>query len=276
MKEFPKGGLIGRAVHLVSYIQSLDVPLYAANAGFFVILSLFPALVLVLSLLRYTGLQVSSLVEVLSGMIPEALMPTVENLVLSTYENSSGALVGVSAVTAVWSASKGVYGLLTGLNTVYGVAEDRGWFYTRFISVLYTFVFFGVLLMTLVVHVFGGTLLELVPITRYRLVRVLSGIVDFRFVLLLVVQTVVFMLIFAFLPNGRNKLRDTIPGALLSSVGWLVFSNLFSIYVENYASLSNIYGSVYAVALSMLWLYCCLSIIFYSAALNQYLEDQKI
>lgn len=276
MKEFPKGGLIGRAVNLVRYIQSLDVPLHAANAGFFVILSLFPALVLVLSLLRYTGLQVSSLVEVLSGMIPEALMPTVENLVLSTYENSSGALVGVSAVTAVWSASKGVYGLLTGLNTVYGVAEDRGWFYTRFISVLYTFVFFGVLLMTLVVHVFGGTLLELVPITRYRLVRILSGIVDFRFVLLLVVQTVVFMLIFAFLPNGRNKLRDTIPGALLSSVGWLVFSNLFSIYVENYASLSNIYGSVYAVALSMLWLYCCLSIIFYSAALNQYLEDQKI
>ena len=276
MREFPKGGLIGRTVHMVRHIQSLNVPLYAANAGFFMILSLFPALVLVLSLLRFTGLQVGSLVEVLSSIIPEALMPTVEELVLSTYENSSGALVGVSALTAIWSASKGVYGLLTGLNTVYGVSEDRGWFYTRFISVLYTFIFFGVLILTLVVHVFGGTIARLQPITHSRLLRILSGIIDFRFLVLLIVQTLVFMLLFAFLPNGRNKLRDTVPGAVLASLGWLVFSDLFSIYVENFASLSNIYGSVYAVALSMLWLYCCLSLIFYCAAFNQYLEDHKM
>lgn len=276
MKEFPKSGLIGRTVHMVRHIQSLDVPLYAANAGFFMILSLFPALVLILSLLRFTGLQVASLVEVLSNLIPEALMPTVAELVLSTYENSSAGLVGVSALTAIWSASKGIYGLLTGLNTVYGVAEDRGWFYTRFISVLYTFLFFGLVILTLIVHVFGGTILELLPISRMRLIRILSGIIDFRFVLLLAVQTAVFVLIFAFLPNGRNRIRDTLPGAVISSLGWLILSDLFSIYVENFASLSNIYGSVYTLALAMLWLYCCLSMIFYSAAFNQYLEDHKM
>jgi membrane protein len=276
MKEYPKGGLIGRTVHLIRHIQSLDVPLYAANAGFFMILSLFPALVLTLSLLRYTGLQVSSLVEVLSSILPEALMGAVTELVLSTYENSSGALVGISALTAIWSASKGVYGLMTGLNRVYGVAENRGWLYTRLISVVYTFVFFGLVLLTLTLHVFGGTLLKMLPIAQSRLLRILGRIVDFRFVLLLVLQSVVFMLIFAFLPNGRNRLRDTVPGALLASLGWLVISDLFSIYVENFASLSNIYGSVYAIALSMLWLYFCLSLIFYSAAINQYLEDHKM
>lgn len=275
MKEIPKGGLIGRTYHLVRHLQSLDVPLYAANAGFFIILAIFPALVLVLSLLRYTGLQVSSLVEVLASFIPAALMPTIEDLVLSTYENSSAGLVGLSAVTALWSASKGVYGLMTGLNRVYGVAEDRGWFYTRFISVLYTFAFLAVLLLTLIVHVFGGTILSLLPISRSPLARILTGILDFRVILLLAIQTVVFMLLFAFLPNGRNKLRDTVPGALLSSLGWLIFSDLFSIYVERFASLRNIYGSVYTIALAMLWLYFCLSIIFFSAAFNQYLEEKK-
>lgn len=276
MKEYPKGGLIGRTVHMVRHLQSLRVPLYAANAGFFIVLSLFPALVLLLSLLRYTGLQVSSLVEVLSELIPHAFMGTVERLVLSTYENSSGALVGVSALTAIWSASKGVYSLLTGLNTVYGVSEDRSWLYTRFISILYTFLLFALLLLTLVLHVFGSTLLELLPSPRSWLFRILSGIVDFRFVLLLVVQTAVFSLMFAFLPNGRNRIRDSIPGAMLASLGWLVISDLFSIYVEHFASLSNIYGSVYTLALAMLWLYCCLSLIFYSAAFNQYLEDHKM
>ena len=276
MKEFPRGGLIGRFVHMVRHLQSLDIPIHAANAGFFMILSIFPALVLVLSLLRYTGLQVSSLVELLSSIIPAPLMPTIEDLVLSTYENSSGALVGVSALTVVWSASKGVYGLMKGLNTVYGVSEDRGWLYTRFISILYTFLFFGLLLMTLTLHVFGSTLLKLLPITRNTLLRVMTGIVDFRFFLLLFLQSGVFMLIFAFLPNGRNRLRDTVPGALLASLGWLTISDLYSIYVENFASLRNIYGSVYTVALSMLWLYLCLSMVFYSAAFNQYLEDHKM
>lgn len=273
MREYPKGGLIGRTVHLYRHVQSLNVPLHAAGAGFFIILSLFPALVLVLSLLRYTGLQVRSLVEVLSGIIPAALMGTVEELVLSTYENSSGALVGVSALTAVWSASRGVYGLRQGLNTVYGVCEDRGWLYTRLISVVYTFLFLGLLLLTLVLHVFGRSLLAMLPISGSWPLRILSGLLDLRFVLLLLVQTLVFMLIFAFLPSGRNRIRDTIPGALTASLGWLVISDLFSIYVENFASLSNIYGSVYAVALSMLWLYVCLCLIFYSAAFNQYLED---
>ena len=276
MKEFPKGGLIGRFVHMVRHLQSLDIPIHAANAGFFMILSIFPALVLVLSLLRYTGLQVSSLVELLSSIIPAPLMPTIEELVLSTYENSSGTLVGVSALTVVWSASKGVYGLMKGLNTVYGVSEDRGWLHTRFISILYTFLFFGLLLMTLTLQVFGSTLLKLLPITRNTLLRVMTGIVDFRFFLLLFLQSGVFMLIFAFLPNGRNRLRDTAPGALLASLGWLTISDLYSIYVENFASLRNIYGSVYTIALSMLWLYLCLSMVFYSAAFNQYLEDHKM
>ena len=187
MKEYPKGGLIGRTVHLYRHVQSLEIPLHAANAGFFIVLSIFPALVLVLSLLRYTGLQVSSLVELLSSVLPAALMPTVEELVLSTYENSTAGLVGISALTAIWSASKGIYGLMTGLNRVYGVAEDRGWLHTRLISVGYTFAFLAVLLLTLILHVFGGSLLRLLPISRSLFMRVLTGIVDFRFILLLTV-----------------------------------------------------------------------------------------
>ncbi len=275
MKEFPKGGLIGRTVHLVRTISELNIPLYAANAGYFIVLSLFPALVLLLSLLRYTGLQVSSFLEVMDTIVPGPLMETLSGVVFNAYERSPAGLVGISAVTALWSASRGVYGLLTGLNAIYGVSEDRGFIYTRTISVVYTFALFGVLLLTLVLHVFGASLLELVPVIQLPFFDILAAVIDLRFFLLLLVQSLVFALMFTFLPNGRNRFRDTIPGALLASIGWLVFSDLFSIYVENYASLSNIYGSVYAVALSMLWLYCCMSIVFYGGALNQYLEDHR-
>jgi membrane protein len=264
-----------RMKNLIFNIDDMQIPVYAANACYFLAISIFPALLLLLASLRYTPLSATDLIRLLEGILPGALMGAAESLIVSTYYNSSAGLLSISALAALWSASRGIHGLLTGLNRIYGVSEDRGWLFTRFISVLYTFVFLGVLLLTLVVHVFGGTILKLLPISHSPLLRILTGLLDFRGILLLAVQTLVFMLMFAFLPNGRNKLRDTVPGALVSSLGWLVLSGGFSVYVERFASLRNIYGSVYTIALAMLWLYFCLSILFFSAAFNQYLEDKK-
>ena len=69
----------------------------------------------------------------------------------------------------------------------------------------------------------------------------------------------------------QRSFRDSLPGALLASAGWLSFSNLYSIYVERFAHLTNVYGSIYAISLSMLWLYCCMAIVFYGGALNRLL-----
>lgn len=272
--EFPKGGLIGKTVHLVRRVQGLRIPLHAANTGYFIVLSVFPALLLLLGLLRYTGLTVEHLTQLLVDFLPEALSDGAEELVFSTWQNTSGAIVGLSAVTALWSASRGIYGLLTGLNAVYGAAEDRGYFYIRIISVLYTFVFFLVLLLTLGLHVFGNSLISLLTMIDHPLLIFLTDFLDLRFFLLLFVQTLIFTLMFTVLPNRRNRFRESLPGGLFSSLGWLVFSEGFSVYVEHFNRYANVYGSVYTVALSMLWLYCCMAILFYGGALNRYLMER--
>ena len=275
MRDFPKGGLVGRVIGLWQNIRILQIPLHAANTGFFLILSLFPALVLLLSIIRYTPLDVHSLLGFLEGIIPEALLPEVELLVVSTYENTSGAVVSLSAATALWSASRGIYGLITGLNTIHQVAEHRSFLQVRLLSVLYTFAFLLVLLLTLVLHVFGTGLLELMAGSSIPFFRFLSGVVDLRFFLLVFLQTALFSAMFMALPNRKNSLGDSLPGAFLASIGWLVFSHLFSLYVEFFPTYSRIYGSVYAVALSMLWLYCCISIVFYGGVLNRILMDHS-
>ena len=175
----------------------------------------------------------------------------------------------------MWSASRGIYGLLTGLNRIYGVSESRGYWFTRFISVLYTFGFLVVLLLTLVLGVFGNSILSMLPPAKDPLGIFLSEMVDLRFLLMLFLQTALFTAMFMVLPNRRNGFRESFPGAVLACIGWMVFTRLFSFYVEHFSSYSNIYGSVYAVALSMLWLYCCLSIVFYGGALNKLLMDPK-
>lgn len=267
--------LLGRLLNFLNYLFSLNVPVYASQASFFIALSVFPALVLLMSLLRYTGLGAENLTEMLHGILPTALMPAAQKLIFNTYQSTTGTVVSLSALMALWSASRGIHGLVTGLNSIYDVRENRGYVMTRLLSVLYTFVFLLLLVLTLVLHVFGTTIVSWLPVSESPLIRFLEGIVDLRFFLLLFLQTAVFCVMFMVLPNKRNRLADSFPGAVLASIGWLVFSDLFSRYVEHFSNLSVVYGSVYAVALSMLWLYFCMSIVFYGGALNHYLMDQK-
>ena len=273
MGEFPQGGLIGKSVHLWRRISGLQVPLYAANASFFMVLAVFPGLLLLLGLLRYTPLEVERLGEMLAGFLPEALAEGAEELILLTYDNTSGITLGVSVVTTVWSAGRGIYGMIAGLNAVYELEETRGYVQIRFLSVIYTFAFLLVLILTLGLHVFGTKLLVLLQKASHPMLRMVLGVVDLRFLLLLLLQTVVFTVLYMVLPNGKNRFGDSLPGAILASSGWLVFSDLYSIYVEHFAHMSNVYGSVYAVALSLLWLYFCMAILFYGGAWNKLLQE---
>lgn len=268
MKELPKGGFVGKAVKAGQAIASLNIPLRAGYGAYFLILSAFPALLLVLNSLRYTSLTVADLMAVLENVLPEALTESIQELVMSTYRNSSSAVAGVSLLTLLWSSSKGVYGVLNGLNAVYGVEEDRGYVYTRGISVVYALLFLLVLVLTLVLHVFGNALMDLLYGIDNPVIIFLMDMIDLRGAFLLVVQILLFTAIYMVLPNRRNGFLASLPGAVFSAVGWTVFSWVYSIYVTHFTRISNIYGSVYSIAISMLWLYCCVSILFYGAALN--------
>lgn len=259
---------------LADFAFRQQVGAHAAHASFFMVLAVFPSLILVLSLLRYTGLEVEALTEIIEGIVPDALMPTIKRVIVNAYNNSTGAVVSVSVITALWSSSLGIYGLIAGLNSIYHTEENRGYWLTRGLSILYTFLFLIVLQLTLFFHVFGQSLLAALP-QEGVFWNFLYNVIDLRFFVLFVLQTLLFALMFMFLPNKRNRFMESIPGALLATIGWQVFSNAYSIYVEKFATYTNIYGSVYALALSMLWLYCCVSILFYGGVLNYWLKTEK-
>ena len=254
---------------LLRSLRAMHISTHAAHACYFIVLSVFPLLVLMFGILRYTSLQTADLLDLISALLPEALLPHAWKLISGAYENTSKAVISLSALTALWSAGRGIYGLQAGLNAVYGIHEDRGWLRTRFLCAAYTFLFILVLVLTLVLNVFGNTIL--------RLLRQRPGIwswVDMagvRYVLLVMAQTILFSAMFMYLPGQRHGFAESLPGALLSALGWMGASGLFSLYVEYFPRYANIFGSVYAVALASLWLYVCVSIVFYGALLNRIL-----
>ena len=275
MGTFKNNKYVLRVRKTGSRVASLQVPLFASHACYFVILSAFPLMVVVLSMIRYAGLDVHYLSDLVSGVLPAALWPMAEDFIFTTYYTISGTVLSLSALTALWSAGRGIYALMSGMNAAYGVKETRGYLHTRILSILYTFGFLAVLLLTLVLQVFGNSILGFLQTMDGTLFRFLTEVVDLRFFLLLVLQTGLFTAMYTVLPNRKSRILSSIPGALLSSIGWLIFSDLFSMYVEQLAEFLTFFGSVYAVALSMLWLYFCICILFYGAALNRWLEESK-
>lgn len=271
-----KSPFFRRLLDLGRKIARLHIPMYASQASFFLALSVFPTLVLLMGLLRYTSLDVQDLTEMLHGILPTALMPAAQRLIQNTYESTGGTILSISAITALWSASRGMHGLRAGLNAICGVEENRGYLYTRLISVVYTVLFILTLLLTLILHVFGTSLLNWLPLTESPLFAFIESIIDLRFFLLLALQTGLFTAMFAALPNRRSRPTQVFPGAVLAALGWLIFSQLYSVYVEKFATLSNAFGSVYAVALSLLWLYFCICIVFYGCTLNQWIQKGDI
>ena len=265
--------LVGRVYQTLYMIAGLDIPAYAANAAYFIIMAALPTMLLLLALLRYTRLDSSVLIGALDAFVPEALSPLISKLVNGLYDSSSTVLVSVSALAAVWSASRGIYGIIKGLNRIYAVRENRGYVYTRLMSVLYMVLFIVILILTLAIHVFGQTIAEQIPMTHHPVVLLLDRILPIRFFVLFFLQTLLFTAMFMTLPNRRNRLLTSLPGAMFASLGWLIFSDLFSIYVDNFSNYPAIYGSLSAVALAMLWLYICMAILFYGGALNKWLMD---
>lgn len=258
---------------IAAFLKPMQIPLHGAYTGFFLILSLFPLMVLLFALLGYTSLGLEEVVAIVQPLLPEALEPLVRSLLHSAYTGTSGTVLSVSAVTALWSASRGMHGLVQGLNGIYGTQNGGGFWRIRAVSMVYTLLFLVVAVLTLVLNMFGAGLLDYLRMTTDPMLLLLLELVDLRFVLLLLLQTGVFTLMYAWIPSRRNRIRDSFPGAVMAALGWLVYSRAFSAYVEHFPRYSNLFGSVYAVALGMLWLYFCISIVFYGGALNRWLKE---
>lgn len=198
-------------------------------------LSVFPAIVLVLALLPHTGLTEADLLSALHGVIPSVFEPALEWVVRDLGSNSSLTLISVSAIMAIWSSSRGVYCIKTGLNAIYGERESRGYVYTRLVSVLYTVLLLAALLLTLVLHVFGSQLTAWIAGKHVPILRLLSRVLRFRGLVLFALLTLLFWAILCVFPNRRIPLLRALPGAAGASLGWLVFSSLFSVYVRTSA-----------------------------------------
>lgn len=252
-------------------LADAEVGVYAANAAFFILLSLFPAMMLLIGLLQYTPLSADDLQHALSVFVPAALEPLLDYMTQELFAVNSVALLSVSAAVAVWSASRGVYSLIRGINRVYRLQENRSYFTLRLRSAFDTVLLLLALVVTLSLHLFGRQLGQQL---RTLGLPFLSSLLCRSHVFIFLVLTVVFCVFFMRFPCKKQPFFATLPGAAGTAMGWIVFSALFTFYISKTEGYSIYYGSLSVIAMTMLWLYGCMCIFFYGGMLNDWLSKE--
>ena len=247
----------------------LDV--YSAGTAFYLFISIIPFFIALFSLVPYTPMSRQDVLG-LSAMLPNEFDILVQAMTAETYVKNSARL-WIALIIAIWSAARGIMYMTKGLNEIYDVTERRNYFILRFWAAIYTLFIIVAIVVLLVMGVFGKRIIEFVsahlPHLPGNTAAGIAAIINFRVLITILCLFVLFVFLYTLLPNTRLLWLYQTPGAALCSFAWWMFTKLFSFVVGKFGGFS-MYGSMATAIASMLWLYCCMYILFMCAELNNH------
>lgn len=255
-----------------------NIYLAAGGVTYSVLAALFPALAALVSVygLFFDPAQVEQQVKLLSTVLPSDSTQLIGGELHNLVSHSSGALgIGavVSLLIALWSASRGMSGMINALNVAYQEEETRSFFKLNALAVGMT-----------VIALVGGTII-------IALVGVLPAAVQFiglgafaRWLLLILEWPLLIGVVltglaalYRFAPNRQKpKWRWVSPGAVAATALWLIASLLFTVYVTNFNSYSKTYGSLGGVFILLTWLWMSSFVALLGAVINAQSERQTV
>lgn len=251
------------------------VTAFGAMSAFFILLSIFPFLIFFLTLTKYAPYTKEDVINVLVNILAFERKGMIVLIVNEIYSKTGASVFTLSIIAALWSSSRGVYSIVKGLNSVYDIEENRNYIIVRIFSMFCTVIFAVMIIAMLILWVFGNVLYQYIC----KKIPVLSSVAQYfineRVFMSLIVLTIIFMIIYRFVPDRKSSFLKQWPGALLSSLGWIGVSFLCSLYMDGFTSFSYVYGSMAGIMILLLWLYFCMSIVFYGAEFNYFLENKK-
>jgi membrane protein len=246
----------------------------AGVLAYFSMLAIFPAAILLLSLLPY--LPIPNLEQSILASLYQAMPAPAAELFTSTVKSvvseRRGGLLSVGALATLWAASTGLQAVMKRINATYGVQETRSYLKIRGIAILLVLA-----VGTLVVSAF--TLLFVGGIIHEYLARIIGENSLLLWVFLLMRWAVILLLMFSALsllyyfgPNVKQHFRFITPGGALATGLFIASSLLFRLYVGNFGRYEATYGSLGAAVVLLLWLYVGGLVVLVGSEVNGLLE----
>jgi membrane protein len=248
-------GIIMFVKHLYHRFERDEVLGRAAELAYFFLLSLFPFLIFLLTLIAYVPIKQEDVLGVIRQYAPGDTMRIIETNVLAILSEQHGGLLSFGIIATIWFASNGINAIVRAFNRAYDVNENRSFFMARGVAILLTLAMVFVIIIALLLPVFGREI-GLFIFSSYGMSKEFLNVWNtFRFGVSFIILFFVFSCLYLAAPNVRLRIRDILIGSLFATVGWISVSTLFSYYVSNFGNYSAMYGSLGGIIVLLIWFY---------------------
>jgi len=262
---------------LLGRLKRVEVSALSAQLAYFFLLSFFPLLIFLVTLLPYLNLETTQVYSFLVNILPDEVYRLIENTLKEILTNRNSSLLSIGVLGTIWSASKGINALIRALNKAYDT-EGRAGILDRGLSLVFTIALVIVIAVALLLPVFGQQighfLFSIVGIEE----QFESIWHNLRWSIPPLLIFIVLMGIYWFVPNTspRLKIMGVWPGAMFATLAWLAVTYGFYFYINNFANYSATYGSIGGVIILMLWLYFTGIILIFGGVLNATMQKRAL
>lgn len=265
---------------MVDLYFSKRVSRSAAELAYFLILSFFPALICINAIIGTLDLNVVSLLEEASVIIPDAALAVLTEYVGYITTNQSHALLVAGIIMTLFSASAAMRSLMNAMGDIYEKETYTG-IWQVVASVAYSVLFLLTIYLSLVVVLTGNWFFHLLEEFLQRFPRLAHIRLPWqwqwmRFLILFCLVMAVVMLIYrATVPRGKPR-APVLSGAFLASAALVLCSILFSYFIGLSSRYSLVYGSLGSVVILLVWLYLCGNIVILGSCFNRVWYGRKL
>lgn len=248
-----------------------------AQLTYYLILSVFPFLIFFLSILKFTPLVDAGVLERLLAVLPGDTQKILYDIISEIMRKGNFALLSFGAIGALWSSSNGIMSIIKSVNRAFDLEESRPFWKLRGLSIIFTISLYIVLIIAFSILIFGEVFFNLIFISytwpSYVIWKILKIIIPLLFMGLML------SFLYKFSPSIKEgievKFSETIPGSVFASIGIILFSSIFSFYVNNFGNYSKSYGSIGGLIVLLIWLYSISIVIVLGAEVNATLISMK-
>ncbi len=253
-----------------------NISAIGAQLAYFLIISVFPFIIFFLNILSLLPLVIDDLIPSILLVLPRDVKNILMKLVIETIDSSSETLLSLSALTGLWAASKAAMAFINLMNRAYKVEESRSYIYTRFISIILTIGLLFSFIIALITIVFGELLIERLFYFLGFATQFIKFWTYFSKILSLSLMILIFTILYKIAPSvgkpNKIRLKEAFPGAIFTSIGWILTSFAFSYYVNNFSGFAKTYGSLAGIVVLLIWLYMTSTIILIGGEINASLK----
>ncbi|MFD1549719.1 YihY/virulence factor BrkB family protein [Levilactobacillus fuyuanensis] len=265
---------INRIIQTISkHYQMANVSDSAAVLAYYTLLSLFPALLVLASLLPFFHIETSTVMNSIEPFIPENVYDLLAPIIHSFLNNRSGSVLSIGVIVAIWSSSRAVAAFQRTVNGAYGVVRKQNAIVNRVMAFFWMVALIAFLFLMMLFFSVGQIVLERLTPLLHLPTQILAYVNAAKWPVTFVMTFFILMILFYFVPSVKLKLRYVWPGALTATLGWLLLSQAFSWYLKFFVHNIDSYKTIGTFIVLMFWLDFTALILMFGAVLNAAIQD---